>query len=50
MNKYRQTAADLDNCYEQADPEALGEQIAAIALAIFIAAGIAAAVVHWWSN
>jgi hypothetical protein len=49
MNKYRQTAADLDNCYEQAEPEALGEQIAAIALALLIATGIAAALVHWWS-
>lgn len=50
MNKYRQTAADLDNCYEQADPEALGEMIAGIALAIFIAGGIVASLLHWWSN
>lgn len=49
MNKYRQTAADLDHCYEQADPEALGEMIAGIALALLIATGIAAALVHWWS-
>ena len=49
MNKYRQTAADLDNCYEQADPEMTGEMIAAIVLAVSIACGIAAAVFHWWS-
>lgn len=49
MNKYRQTAADLDHCYEQAEPETLGEQIAAIALALLIATGIAAAFVYWWS-
>lgn len=50
MNKYRQTAADLDHCYEQAEPEALGEMIAGIALLLFIVAGIVAAVAHWWTN
>lgn len=49
MSKYRQTAADLDNCYEQAEPEATGEMIAAIALLLVIVVGIAAALVHWWS-
>lgn len=50
MNKYRQTAADLDARYQQAAPEPKAEVIAGIALAIFIATGIAATLVHWWSN
>lgn len=48
MNRYTQTRADLDG-YEQQDPEAIGEQIAGIALAIFIGTGIAALLVTWWS-
>lgn len=49
MNKYRQTAADLDNCYEQADPEALGEQIAAYILAALLGVSIAGLLFAWWS-
>lgn len=51
MNQYKQTDADLNShCYEQPEPEAIGEQIASVALAIVIGIGIACALVAWWSN
>ena len=49
MTKYTQTAADLDGC-NQASPETYTEQVAALGLAFFVACGIAAALIHWWSN
>lgn len=45
MNKYRQTAADLDG-YEQQDPEA----IAGMVLAAILGIAIACALVAWWSS
>lgn len=49
MNPYRQTAADLHNL-RSPQPEPKWERIAGYALAFFISTGIAAALIHWWSN
>ena len=48
MNQYRQTAADLHNL-RSPEVEPKWERFAGIALAFFIATGIAATLVHWWS-
>ena len=45
MNKYRQTAADLDKPTAQREP--LWERIAAYTMAILISTGIAAMGVQW---
>lgn len=46
MNPYRQTAADLDN---PKPATSTTETVANIALALFMATGIAAGLVYGWS-